>query len=89
MTDSTAPSEGARSVQLRAALLMKIYEPKKELCHVCKERDSIFLPICEVDGVVKMIPVCRECRPPYPVIPVKTSMSKGYYYFEGEWHEGR
>jgi len=69
---------------------IKVYEAKKEPCKICNEKDSIFLPICVIDGERKMFPVCPDCRDkvPYPVIPVKMTLGEGYYYFNGEWHPG-
>lgn len=63
---------------------MKVYEPKKVPCKICEINDSLYLPICEIDGKRQMFPVCKECRDkvPYKVIPVRTVMDKGYYYFK-------
>ena len=61
---------------------MKIYEPKKELCRICNEKDSILLPIVNIDDKLQWYPVCIECKDkvPYPTIPVTTTMDKGYYF---------
>tara|TARA_Y100000034_G_scaffold69360_1_gene83718 strand:+ start:252 stop:464 length:213 start_codon:yes stop_codon:yes gene_type:complete len=70
---------------------MKVYEPKKEPCKICEVNDSTLLPICVIDGELKMFPVCRDCvdKIPYKEIPVKSKMGKGYYFFQGEWKRGR
>lgn len=61
---------------------IKIYEPKFNPCKICNERQSTLLPICIINGVKKMFPVCSECRDkvPYDVIPVKEILGEGYYY---------
>lgn len=59
---------------------IKVYEPKIELCKICNERQSLLLPLCEIDGELKTYPVCVECKDkiPYRTIPVKTTLSQGY-----------
>lgn len=61
----------------------KVYEPKHEPCRICEERNSIFLPICIIDGAKKVFPVCLECREkvPYETIPVTTVIGEGFYFF--------
>lgn len=61
---------------------MKVYEPKSEPCKICKERQSILLPVCRIDGEIKLFPVCMECKDkiPYPIIPVTTTMGEGCYF---------
>ena len=60
----------------------RVYKAKQVLCKVCGERDSVLLPICVINGVEKMYPVCEECRDkvPYEVIPIECKMDEGYFY---------
>ena len=62
--------------------MIKIYEPKKESCKICELNDSLYLPICIIDGVEKMYPVCKDCldKVPYKTIPVTTVMDTGYIF---------
>lgn len=57
---------------------LKVYEPKPEPCKICNERQSLLLPLCEIDGEVKMFPVCLECqnKVPYEIIPVTTTLGE-------------
>lgn len=59
---------------------MKVYEPKPIPCSICKDKESIFIPLCLIDGEVKVFPVCQECQDkvPYEKIPVCTQMDKGH-----------
>lgn len=62
--------------------MIKVYEAKKEPCKVCNERDSVLLPIVNIDDKLQWYPVCVECRDkvPYPVIPVVSVLGEGYFY---------
>jgi len=64
---------------------MKIYEAKSDLCRICNDRQSLLLPICEIDGKTKTFPVCKECydKIPYKIIPVRSEMSEGYIHVGG------
>lgn len=64
---------------------MKVYEPCKDPCEICKTAQVVFLPYVkkpDKDFPV-MMGVCKECRDkvPYPVVPVTMEMDQGYYFF--------
>lgn len=61
---------------------IRIYEPKREPCKICKERLAVVLPVCEDEGKRFWYPVCLECRDkvPYKNIPVNTEMDEGYFF---------
>jgi hypothetical protein len=65
---------------------VKIYEPKKVPCELCKEKESIFLPVCIIDGKPRMYPVCKDCidKVPYEQIKITTEMDEGYYFLPNE-----
>lgn len=58
----------------------KVYEPKVESCRICNKSQSLLLPLCEIDGEIRMFPVCLECRDKvlFKTIPVTTTMEEGY-----------
>jgi hypothetical protein len=71
------------------AMETRVYEPHREPCKICNERDAVLLPYCKIDGEIKMYPVCMECKDevPYEEVPVITEMDVGYYYYEGMIHK--
>lgn len=41
---------------------IRIYEPRKENCYVCKVNQGIYLPYCRrEDGTIFMPIVCKTC----------------------------
>lgn len=61
---------------------MHHYEPATSLCELCKTNSSVLLPICEVKGEFRMVPVCLDCRDdlPYEVLPISCVMDTGYVF---------
>lgn len=61
---------------------MKIYEPKREPCNICKDKYSVLLPYCLDGDRIFCFPVCIECRDkiPYQTIPVRRTMDEGFYF---------
>ena len=53
-----------------------------DFCRVCNEKESILLPICEIENQFRFFPVCIDCvdKVPYKIIPIKERMGELHIY---------